>query len=189
MPTPSSRSRYLPLRLRPGYRLLPPESTAPEVGEALVRSLYATSDHHRWFALERHTNGDFARSSWPRGTFADRPIRSGYKQTGSLTAALLAAPADNPSWSARLYLGIPAFGAETATAGALLIRLFAAAEQADVAVSFEHIPWASRHLRYRLCYAVALPGGQPEGYRFLHGPDALTLLLKAVTFLSSIASR
>jgi hypothetical protein len=145
------------------------------------------NEHHRWLELERRLNGDFARSSWPRGTYAGT-ARSSREQTGSLAAALLAAPSDSPSWSARLYLGIPALGDETATVGALLIRLFAAAEQANVAVSLEYIPWAPRHLRYRLRYAVA-PTMRLENYRFLHGPDALTLLLKAVTFLSSIASR
>ena len=145
------------------------------------------TDHHRWLELERRANGDFARRSRYRGTVAFMS-HTRLEQRGSLTAALLAAPAVSPSWSERLYLGIPAFGAETATAGALLIRLFAAAEQADMDVSFEYVPWAPRHLRYRLRYAVA-PTMRLENSRFLHAPDALTLLLKAVTFLSAIASR
>jgi hypothetical protein len=139
------------------------------VGEALVRSLCVINDHHRRLELARRSNGDFTRSSWPRGTSTLKLARR-REQTGSLTAALLAAPSDSPSWSERLYLGIPALGDETAIAGALLIRLFATAEGVDMAVSFEYLPWAPRHLRYRLRYAVGdVWRGQHKSYRFLHG--------------------
>jgi hypothetical protein len=172
--------------LRPGYRVLPDALSGPEIGVALVKSLYAAYSKHRSLELERIWNGDFVRRTFPRGTFASTAAAR-HDQIGALWVALMANPVDAPSWSERLYAGLPASGAETSTAGTLLIRLFEAAERADARVSFEYIPWAPAHLRYRLRYVVR-PAGGPDAFRFLHGRDAVELLTRAAAFLSSAAS-
>ena len=182
MPSSSVKPRLRPLRLRPGYMALPPEAHARLIGEALVKSLYVSNGQHRSLDLERISDGSFVGRACARTIY--KPAWR--EQRGSLIAALEASPSDAPSWSERLYLGFPALGAETATAGALLIRLFGAAERADAYAAFEYTPWAQPHLRYRLRYAITTPGGSDE-FRFLHGPTALDLLARAAAFFSAAA--
>jgi hypothetical protein len=166
------------LDLKPGFRPLPPVSESAVIGEAVCAAiLHANSTRHP-FAISRTMGGHFA---WRRTMSHDGSPDLFRGRTGDLLRAL-GGPPDHPLFAPALErLKLPTDSYGRARVGELLLRLFAAAAQADVFARFDFRPAEASHLRYRINF-----GRWPSDRLLVHDESLEGVLLAGLAFLSKL---